>query len=345
VDTEHAQGRSPVKLSVVIPTYNRGPKLAETIRSILRADMGGASAEIIVVDDGSRIAAEEAAGKIACPDGLALRFIRQVNAGPGPARNTGFRAATGDLIIFIDDDILVPPELFQQYLAANRKFPGAVVFGRSPFQKGDDNHGTRKFLSGAKLDPTDAGGESYVEAPVVGSGHVAFSPKLFREENRVYRDDLRTPAADEIDWSLRLRQKKIPYYFAAHIVADHCQPVDLKTICNQHYKHSMGVAEAYLLCPGALDIPVVAEHLRAHGPVVQSDAAATRLKKRVKAFLGVSPIRRAVLNCCSAMQHVTPQSVRSMMYRACLSLHYFAGFREGLRRFAPTTAVLKAGIT
>ena len=322
-----------MKVSIVIPSYNCGPKLADTIHSILRSEMAGIdAAELIVVDDGSKVPAEQSAGKISCSDRFTLRFIRQPNAGPGPARNTGFRAATGDLVMFIDDDIVVPPGLLQQYLAAHRKFPDAVVFGRSPFQNGTDNAAMRKFLSDTQLDPTSGGEESYVELPVVGSGHIAFSPNHFRQENRVYRDDLRTPVADEIDFSLRLREKRIPYYFAPHIVADHCQPVDLKTICNQHYKHSMGVAEAYLLCPGALDIPVVADHLRAHGPVVQSDAAATKLKKRFKAL--VAPARGAVLSCCSPMQQVAPRSVRSMMYRVCLSLHYFAGFREGLRRFS-----------
>src|SRR5207248_9239890 len=136
---------SQVKVSIVIPSYNCGPKLADTIHSILRSEMAGIdAAELIVVDDGSKVPAEQSAGKISCPDRFALRFIRQPNAGPGPARNTGFRAATGDLVMFIDDDIVVPPGLLQQYLAAHRKFPDAVVFGRSPFQNGTDNAAMRK---------------------------------------------------------------------------------------------------------------------------------------------------------------------------------------------------------
>lgn len=328
-----------MRLSIVIPTYNRGPKLAGTIQAILQSDMTAIeAAEVIVVDDGSKVAAEDSAGMIACPPGFTLRFIRQANAGPGPARNTGFRAATGDLVIFVDDDILVPAGMIQQYLSAHRRFPHAVVFGRSPFQKGDDNQGMRRFLSDSNLDPTCDTGESYVQVPVVGSGHIAFSPKMFREENRVYRDDLRTPAADEIDLSLRLRQKGVPYYFAAHITADHCQPVDLKTICTQHYKHSIGVAEAYLLCPGALDIPVVADQLRAHGPASANDGIATRLKKVIKRVLAIAPIRRSILHLCRAVQHAVPAGIKSLMYRGCLSLHYFAGFREGMKRFASRAA-------
>jgi GT2 family glycosyltransferase len=324
-----------VKLSIVIPTYNRGPKLADTIQAILRSDMTGIeAAEVIVVDDGSKLAAEESVGKISCPPGFSLRFIHQANAGPGPARNTGFRAATGDLVMFIDDDILVPLGMVQQYLRANLKFPGAVVFGRSPFKEGSDNKGLRKFLSDVQLDPTEgAEEESYVEIPVVGSGHIAFSPKLFREENRVYRDDLRS-GSEEIDLTLRLRQRGTPYYFAPHIVADHWQPVDLRTICLQQFKHSIGVAEAYLLCPGALQIPVVAEQLRAHGPVSESNTFSSRTKKHIKTLFAAAPIRRGVLNVCAVAQHAAPAAVQSIIYRACLSLHFFAGFREGLRRYS-----------
>jgi len=152
----------------------------------------------------------------------------------------------------------VPLGIFQQYLAANRKYSELWSSDAVPFTKRGRNQGMRKFLSDAKLDPTDGEGEATSRIPVVGSGHVAFSPQLFREGTASIATTCARPPPDEIDWSLRLRQQKFRTTSRRNIVADHCQPVDLKTICNQHYKHSIGRRGGYVLCPGALDIPVVA---------------------------------------------------------------------------------------
>jgi glycosyltransferase involved in cell wall biosynthesis len=130
-----------MKISIAIPTYNRGPKLAETIQAIMRSDITGIEAvEVIVVDDGSKIPAEESVGKISCPRDFTLRFIRQTNSGPGPARNAGFRAANGDLVMFVDDDILVPPGMIQQYLIAHQEFPRGCLRTQS-FPKGRGQQG------------------------------------------------------------------------------------------------------------------------------------------------------------------------------------------------------------
>jgi GT2 family glycosyltransferase len=84
-------------VAIVITTYNHAPFLRAAIESAL-AQVAPAS-EIIVVDDGSddrpdRIAAE-------FPDVL---FIRQHNQGLSAARNTGWRAAHSDYVVFLDAD-------------------------------------------------------------------------------------------------------------------------------------------------------------------------------------------------------------------------------------------------
>jgi glycosyltransferase involved in cell wall biosynthesis len=63
------------------------------------------------------------------PPGFTLKCVRQENAGPAAARNLGFTASRGDIVIFIDDDILVPPELVRQHVEAHELNPGSVIFG------------------------------------------------------------------------------------------------------------------------------------------------------------------------------------------------------------------------
>jgi glycosyltransferase involved in cell wall biosynthesis len=93
-------------LSVVIPNYNYGRFLAQTIESALEAD------EIIVVDDGSTDDSLEIARR------YPVKIIQQRNQGVGVARNRGIEAATGELIAFLDADDYFLPHAIDTYKSA-----------------------------------------------------------------------------------------------------------------------------------------------------------------------------------------------------------------------------------
>jgi hypothetical protein len=95
-----------VRISVVIPTYNRADLLPATLEAVLAQTLP--AHEIIVVDDGSRDATLD----------LLQRYVPRVqsiaieNSGDLAARNAGVQAATGDLLAFCDsDDIWRPGHL------------------------------------------------------------------------------------------------------------------------------------------------------------------------------------------------------------------------------------------
>jgi glycosyltransferase involved in cell wall biosynthesis len=92
-------------VSVVIPAYDAEQFLAEAIESVLAQTYS--PVELIVVDDGS----SDATAEVACGYAEA-KVIRQANAGPSAARNRGFAASRGELIVFHDsDDAMTPDKL------------------------------------------------------------------------------------------------------------------------------------------------------------------------------------------------------------------------------------------
>jgi glycosyltransferase involved in cell wall biosynthesis len=96
-------------VSVVIPTYNRAQHIARAIDSVIAQP--SVDCEIIVVDDGSSDATEDAIW----PYGDRVRYVRQDNAGPSAARNRGWRMARHDWIAFLDsDDLWKPAKLSRQ---------------------------------------------------------------------------------------------------------------------------------------------------------------------------------------------------------------------------------------
>jgi len=100
-----------MRVSVVIPTFNRARMLADAVRSALAQTRP--ADEIIVVDDGST----DDTRRIAESFGTPVRCLRQENRGVSAARNAGIEAARGTLIAFLDSDDLWHPYKLEIELA------------------------------------------------------------------------------------------------------------------------------------------------------------------------------------------------------------------------------------
>lgn len=94
------------KVSVVVPTYNESAHIGLCVNYLLAQTFN--SFEIIVVDDGSTDDTVSAARKIKLiRSDVQIKVYRRNHKGPGEARNFGVQKANGDIIIFVDADMLV----------------------------------------------------------------------------------------------------------------------------------------------------------------------------------------------------------------------------------------------
>ncbi|WP_145122963.1 glycosyltransferase family 2 protein [Rosistilla oblonga] len=108
-----------MKISVVIPCYNRANQIGRAIASV-RAQTVPVG-EIIVVDDGST---DNTVG-VALSYGEDVRVLSQANAGAASARNRGIETACGEWVAFLDSDDEWHPEKIERQLDASSRFPGA----------------------------------------------------------------------------------------------------------------------------------------------------------------------------------------------------------------------------
>jgi serine acetyltransferase/GT2 family glycosyltransferase len=121
-------GVRPLSLSVVIPSYNRGPVLAELLEQFAGQSLAKDLFEVIVVDDGSKV---DPRPHLPSFDGrLRLHVERQANGGAARARQRGAELAAGELLIFLDDDMQIGPTFVAAHLAAHEGRPRAAVLGR-----------------------------------------------------------------------------------------------------------------------------------------------------------------------------------------------------------------------
>jgi glycosyltransferase involved in cell wall biosynthesis len=88
-------------ISIIIPAYNAAGHIAEAISSVARQTYK--NLEIVVVNDGSTDDTLVRLNHLQAAEPR-IKIIDQPNRGPGAARNTGIRAASGDYIAFLDSD-------------------------------------------------------------------------------------------------------------------------------------------------------------------------------------------------------------------------------------------------
>jgi GT2 family glycosyltransferase len=92
-----------VRISVVIPTYQRCASVGRTLQALARQTMAAADYEVIVPIDGSDDGTKEMIERFQAP--YRLSAVWQPNQGRASARNAGIRIAQGHLIVFLDDDM------------------------------------------------------------------------------------------------------------------------------------------------------------------------------------------------------------------------------------------------
>ncbi|HEY7217089.1 MAG TPA: glycosyltransferase family 2 protein [Candidatus Binatia bacterium] len=118
------------RVSVIIPAYNNGKLLGETLEGIARQTLK--DFEIIVVDDGST----DETGAVVKTFDPAIIYIYQSNKGPAAARNKGVSLARAELIAFCDHDDIWLPYHLQGLTEALLARPGPVlVFDNAEYFK------------------------------------------------------------------------------------------------------------------------------------------------------------------------------------------------------------------
>ncbi len=121
-----------MKLSVVIPCYNEVRTIRHIVDRVRAASV--AEKEIIIVDDCSRDGTRDLLRTEIAPLVDKLLF-HEVNQGKGAALRTGFRAATGDVVVVQDADLEYDPQDYPRLLQPILEGKADVVFG-SRFQGG-----------------------------------------------------------------------------------------------------------------------------------------------------------------------------------------------------------------
>ena len=100
-----------IKLSLIIPVYNRPDEIQELLESLLEQSFKE-EYEVVIIEDGSTVDSKEVISHF--EDKLEISYYFKPNTGPGDSRNYGMQRAKGNYFIVLDSDCILPPGYLEE---------------------------------------------------------------------------------------------------------------------------------------------------------------------------------------------------------------------------------------
>ena len=141
-----------MKYSIIIPVYNRPDEVGELLESI--AAQPRPDVEVVIVEDGSQTTCEEVVARY--HNRLHTTYLYKENGGPAAARNYGAQQASGEWLIILDSDVVLPPGYFEAVDSGLEKL-GCDAFG-GPDRAADSFTPVQKAISYAMTSFFTTGG-------------------------------------------------------------------------------------------------------------------------------------------------------------------------------------------
>jgi glycosyltransferase involved in cell wall biosynthesis len=201
-------------VSVIIPCYNHQRYIDEALTSVYQqaSAIGFNRVEVIIVNDGSTDASEAVIEAfLKSHKSLRATYLLQENQGPGPARNTGLQAATGDYIVFLDaDDTLAENQLAIQLTFMEEHPDVSIGYGGGLYHGNNEEIAKRSTLVAENISDT-----TNVLETLFTKGNFIFIHSAIFTSKIVSRDGVLFDRAFRVleDWDFWIQCAKLNHTF------------------------------------------------------------------------------------------------------------------------------------
>jgi len=210
-----------MKTSVVIPTYNGAHKILDVLHSLeLQTTLPD---EVIVVVDGSTDGTCDLLKKEKI-NLSGFKILEQRNGGRATVRNNGAREAAGDLLLFADDDMILPAAWVNSHIEHHKNHPGSIVTGKIEDAHkftGNDFQKFRAFLSdkwNSEISERNPAISFVLNYPYITANNFSIDKALF---DLLKGFDERLTDAEDYDMARRAAVENIPLYYSEACFAWH----------------------------------------------------------------------------------------------------------------------------
>jgi GT2 family glycosyltransferase len=209
-----------VDISIIVPVHNNPGDLDDCLSALIAAST--AESEITVVDDAST----DDTASIAVQRGVRLLQLTK-NSGPGAARNYGVRHSRGDILCFVDADVLVAANVVRRLIAAFDENPEvAAIFGSYDSQPRE----TGVVSQYRNLLHHFVHQNSNPEASTFWAGCGAIRRSVFEDIGGFDEKRFPQPSIEDIELGYRLRQSGYRILLDKSLQCTHLKRWNLRTL-------------------------------------------------------------------------------------------------------------------
>jgi glycosyltransferase involved in cell wall biosynthesis len=315
--------------SVVIPSYNNGHLLSMGLPALVQQTVPAGEFEVLVVDDGSTDDTQDRFISLSLPE--SFRYIRQSNQGAAVARNRGAADARGDILVFLDSDVVPDPTLLEEHLTSHRVHDHVLTVGKTralPAQHFDLFY----QVLGEDVFAFDQGDEEkQVTFQEVLSRNFSLPRESFFEVGGFDQEFPRS-GFEDIEFAYRATQLGFDVVYNPRAAGDHHHTGTLSDVSRWMYNYQ---ASAALLMKKHPEIRGQIRHLRDKEPIQWGrDDLDLVVRKLVRKGLALPPAMWLVERAVSVVERWYPSPpLLRFLYWQVLGSHLFCGFRDGLKRY------------
>ena len=217
-------------LSVVVPTYNEPARLRATLNSLAQQQFPAQDVEIIVVDDGSLPAPTADELRTAAAPFALLLEQHEDNLGRAKTRNSGIRAARGEVVVFLDGDMTVEPGFLHSHKSFHQNHGiHCACIGNIRFATSIRPNALFRYIEGRGVHRFESGNVVPYNCFVTGNSSIRrqslVTAGLFDENFRAY-------GGEDLELGYRLSHAGVVFYYEATAVSNHHELRSLAELCN-----------------------------------------------------------------------------------------------------------------
>ncbi len=260
-----------MRISVVIPTFNRSATLVRTLSGLANQSLNHDAYEVLVVDDGSTDQTARSVAGLQERFPVPLHYLYQPNRKQGAARNLGARSAAGMRLVFLGDDIVPTRDFLLEHERAHGQGsadPNRAVIGYTTWPPSFrrtrflDYIGEQGWQFGFSLieDPSD------VPFNFLYTSNLSLSREFFFEAGG-FDEGFRQYGWEDIELSLRLKKLGMRLVYAREAKAYHFHPVSMSDFAERQRQVGRSAWKLYERHPemaSFLSIDHIPDYTRRH---------------------------------------------------------------------------------
>ena len=242
-----------IRLSLVIPTYNRAEQIITTLESVVRQRYDASQWECIIVDNNSKDDTRQRVETLMAEHkGLNLRYAFEPKQGLSHARNCGIALCRGEIIAFVDDDETIVDDFVRRYVKLFDSYPQAMAAGGriiAQYQSGRPRWMSH-YVELPIANPLDYGDfvRPFPRGKHPGGGNMAVRREVFERiglfDTELGRTGNKLIGGEECDLFKRMSDNNMAVYYEPNAAIYHRIPQEkLTEEYTTRLYHSTGVSQ------------------------------------------------------------------------------------------------------